>query len=198
VPPFIEYSAALNVNVHPTVELMPSPNTNAIKFVAVRLLVKNTGEYVMVLAALPLTTIGYWADPLLQLEIPANAAVSVEPFSPNDIALLFEKVTDWMLLLVVPALRLNAYDPVTVEPFNPNETLFEFEKTTALMLLDVVPALTFKFVMSVAAPLLFDGNQTVWFVVWAAASMSCPPELENPCVIVDALELPTISASPRL
>jgi hypothetical protein len=55
-------------------------------------------------------------------------AVTTEPFRPNEIPLLFEKVTALRLFEVVPAEILKLYDAVICEdPLIPNVMLFEFE-----------------------------------------------------------------------
>jgi len=68
-------------------------------------------------------------------------AVTTDPFSPKETPFASEKVTALRSLLVVPALRLNAYDAVTVcSPAIPNVMLLLFEKMTVPVATDWVPA----------------------------------------------------------
>jgi hypothetical protein len=71
---------------------------------------------------------------------------------PNEMPLLFEKMTVPPVAVCVPAAMAprSAADAVTTLPLSPKLTLFAFENVSALRLFEVVPAETFTAVSDVA------------------------------------------------
>ena len=72
-------------------------------------------------------------------------AVIVDPLSPKDTLLEFEKTTAERLLDAVPAetltlVRLVAIDAVIVDALRPKDTPLEFENVNAEARLEAVPA----------------------------------------------------------